>query len=419
MAETLSARDFVKISEAAAALGVTEQTLRNWDRSGKLRAYRHPVNGYRLYRVAELDAVLQELRTQERPRGLKGDHGRTGLLRVVRDDDLPPCHWSPSVALDPKHRPQSWHAPATTVRRDWRKYPQEAHVLSADGLRYRRLTPDEIALLQTIDPEVISGLNLTDRQKIAAIGDAVPPAFSKAIFSALLDVHRPERRTSVEICAGIGGLAEGAAAAGFEHLALVEVSDTCGRLLRNSRAWPSEVVRVADVRAFDFRPFAGEVGVLSGGPPCQPWSRSGHGRGTSDERDLLGWLPEVLDVVRPEVFLFENVPGLLADAHREYLTDLVERLRYPGSGLAYGVLVGRLNAADFGVPQQRERVVFAGFRDAGSNTTSRYLDAVADRRTHSEVGASNGSEPRERWRTIGEVLSGLPDPGGWRRWLSY
>lgn len=418
MAEALSARDFVKISEAAAVLRVTEQTLRNWDKSGRLRAYRHPVNGYRLYRVAELEAVLQELRTRDRLRELRESQS-AGPLRVVRDDDVPPCHWSPSVALDPKHRPQSWDAPATTVRRDWRKYPQEAHVLSADGLRYRRFTPDEIALLQTIDPGVFRGLDLTDRQKIAAVGDAVPPGFSRALFSAILDMHTLERQTSLEICAGIGGLAEGAGTAGFEHVALVEVSDICGQLLRNNRAWSPDVVHVANVRLFDFKSYAGEVGVLAGGPPCQPWSRSGHGRGTSDDRDLLGWLPEVLDVVRPEAFLFENVPGLLADAHREYLTNLVERLRYPGPDLAYGVLVGRFNAADFGVPQRRERVVFAGFRDAGSNAASRYLDAVAARRTHAEAAASSGPDGLERWTTIGEVLGDRPDPGGWRRWLSY
>lgn len=417
MPRTLSARDFVKISEAAEVLGVTEQTLRNWDRSGKLQAYRHPINGYRLYRVADLEAVLQELRTREDGRGQGRPHP---ALRVVRDDDLPPCHWSPAVALDPKHRPQSWHAPATTVRRDWRKYPQEAHVLASDGHKYRRLTPDEIAILQTIDPAVFSGLDLTDRQKIAAIGDAVPPVFSRALMSAMVEVHSFEEPTSVEICAGIGGLAEGGAAAGLEHLALLEVNETCAKLLRNHRPWSVDAVRVADVRAFDFAALSRRVGLLSGGPPCQPWSRSGHSRGTADERDLLGWLPDLLEVVRPEVFLFENVPGLLAEAHREYLADLVERLRYPVRGLSYGVLVGRFNAADFGVPQRRERVVFVGFREAGSDVAHRYFDAVAVRRTHTNGDTREGGENCLRpWATVGEALAERPDPGGWRRWLSY
>ena len=58
----LLGRDYVKIGEAAKILGVTEQTLRNWDNRGKLVPYRHPVNGYRMYRVADVHAVLKELR---------------------------------------------------------------------------------------------------------------------------------------------------------------------------------------------------------------------------------------------------------------------------------------------------------------------------------------------------------------------
>jgi hypothetical protein len=52
------------------------------------------------------------------------------------------------VALDPKHRPQSWDEPSSTVRREWCRYPQEAHLLDVDNWRYRRLTVDEIAILQ-------------------------------------------------------------------------------------------------------------------------------------------------------------------------------------------------------------------------------------------------------------------------------
>jgi site-specific DNA-cytosine methylase len=417
MSRALSARDFVRISQAAEILGASEQTLRNWDRAGKLQAYRHPVNGYRLYRVADLEAVLRELRTRRRNGAVSTRSSPSDTLRAAEGDDLPGSHWSPSVALDPKHRPQAWDAPATTVRRDWRKYPQEAHVLSGDGKAYRRLTPEEIGLLQSIDPVVLSGVPLTDRQKIAAVGDGVPPGFSSVLATTLRAVHEFANATSVEICAGVGGLAEGVAAAGLEHLALVEVSEVCGHLLRNHRPWPAEAVHIQDVRTFDFSPFVGQVGLLAGGPPCQPWSRSGQGRGRSDERDLLGNLPGLLQVIRPEVFLFENVPGLLANVHRSYLSDLVERLRHPADGLSYGVMVGSFDAADFGVPQRRERVIFVGFRGMSSVQASAYLDAVASRRTHGKrADLSTQARP---WRTIGEVLAERPDPGGWRRWLSY
>jgi DNA-binding transcriptional MerR regulator len=58
----LSGRDFLQIRDAARLLGVSEQTLRNWDRMGALRAHRHPINGYRLFRVADLHAVLDKIK---------------------------------------------------------------------------------------------------------------------------------------------------------------------------------------------------------------------------------------------------------------------------------------------------------------------------------------------------------------------
>lgn len=54
-------RDFLTVSEAAQILGVCAATLRQWDRTGKLKPVRHPINGYRLYRRTDLDALLQHL----------------------------------------------------------------------------------------------------------------------------------------------------------------------------------------------------------------------------------------------------------------------------------------------------------------------------------------------------------------------
>ena len=54
-------RDFLRISEAAEYLGVSPNTLRNWENAGKIAAHRHPVNGYRLFKQDELDALLSQL----------------------------------------------------------------------------------------------------------------------------------------------------------------------------------------------------------------------------------------------------------------------------------------------------------------------------------------------------------------------
>lgn len=54
-------RDYLTVGEAATALGVSRSTLRNWDKAGKLRPYRHPVNDYRLYNRKQLEALLKEV----------------------------------------------------------------------------------------------------------------------------------------------------------------------------------------------------------------------------------------------------------------------------------------------------------------------------------------------------------------------
>lgn len=442
MNRPISSRDFVKIHEAAELLGVTEQTLRNWDRARKLKPVRHPINGYRMYRVADLHSILGELErseaqgTFEFDGAMSDDFGAsvhapeaTGLFdcdangnseaaqrqRRADGNRLPPCHWSLEVALDPKHRPQQWNAPATTVRRDWRKFPQEAHVLDVTGTKYRRFTSSEVALLQGFDPHVIELPNLTERERIGAMGDAVPPPLAQALVRGI-EAQRPfTSRTAIEICAGSGGLAEGAAAVELEHLLLVDASPICEVILKHDRPWPANSVRCSDVRNVDFTEFRGRVGLLSGGPPCQPWSRSGFRRGNEDARDLLGSLPSIVAAIEPEAFLFENVPGLASDQNRAYLHDVIRRLRTPDRQLKYSVLIGIFNAADYGVPQIRERLFIIGLKDAPAVLVSRSFDETESLQTHQQPGGMRAG--LRRWRTIGDVLDGREDPGGWRQWI--
>lgn len=420
MTNLLSPRDYLRIQEAAESLNVSEQTLRNWDRTGKLKAERHPINGYRLYRAADLHALLERFAREPRdPDGAQLQLELSASPSAPSSGEeyasLPPSHWSAAVALDPKHRPQRWDAPSSTVRRDWRKYPQEAYVLDLQGKAYRRLSVDEIAILQGFPPDVVRDEGLTRRQRIAAVGDAVPPPLAKAILGAVNEVWGWRNRTALEICAGIGGLAEGAAEVGLKHEALIDISPTCGTLLRNGRHWDAGAVRVSDVRSFPYDDLRGQIGLLSGGPPCQPWSQGGRHRAQDDDRDLLGHLDEIVQAVEPEVFVFENVPGLAAAGNAAYLHHVVERLRNPRDGLRYGVMVGLLNAADYGVPQVRKRIFILGFRDRPASFASRCFDAIEQVATHGDPASSRGE--RLPWRSVGEAISHLPDPGGWRRWI--
>jgi DNA (cytosine-5)-methyltransferase 1 len=195
---------------------------------------------------------------------------------------------------------------------------------------------------------------------------------------------------SVELFGGAGGLAMGVSAAGFSHDAVVEYDrDACDTLRENQKLgiepmshWP---LHEADVTKFDYSIIPKGLDVLAGGPPCQPFSLGGKHRGHQDERNMF---PEAVRAVRelkPRAFIFENVRGLRRQSFSNYFEYIKLQLRHPTvtrkkdedwrdhltrlekhhtegkyNDLHYNVVVGLLNAADFGIPQRR--VFFVGFR---------------------------------------------------------
>lgn len=322
--------------------------------------------------------------------------------------------WSRAVAMDPRHRPQVLNRPSSTVRREWARAPQEAHLLDEENGRYRRLTSAEIAILQGFDPSWFDIEDVSDWNRTCAAGDSVPPPLARAVIGAVLSSKALMTPTAVELCAGAGGLASASAALGLSHLGLFERWGPATQILRSRKPWSADVVRQADVREIEWSAFHGAVGLLSGGPPCQPWSTAGKRQRTLDERDLLGTIHEVVAEVAPEAFVFENVPGLVSDNSMPYLREVLAKLRNPRTGLSYGVLAGSFQAADFGVPQKRRRVFLVGLRDRPNAHAHRVLDRIYAGRTHRSPHVPD--RKRKPWVTVGEALAGRPDPGGWRRW---
>ncbi|NJR17351.1 MAG: DNA (cytosine-5-)-methyltransferase [Calothrix sp. CSU_2_0] len=198
---------------------------------------------------------------------------------------------------------------------------------------------------------------------------------------------------SVELFTGAGGLAIATAKAGFHHLALVERDKHSCHTIRENQQRGVSVVRdwcihQMDVVDFDFSGVGGEIDLLAGGPPCQPFSIGGRHGAHLDERDMFPRFFQAVRELRPKAFLIENVRGLLRQNflnYFEYITlqlahpelqpkldeswvDHLARLeRHHNSGvrddLGYRVTFRLLNAADYGVPQKRERVFIVGFRD--------------------------------------------------------
>ena len=197
---------------------------------------------------------------------------------------------------------------------------------------------------------------------------------------------------SIELFVGAGGLALGTARAGFQHVAVLDWDGNACRTLSRNKSDGVDYVRhwdvvEGDVRFHDFKQYEGRIHLVSGGPPCQPFSIGGKHSGPTDDRNLF---PEAIRAVRdikPRGFLFENVKGLLRPNFAKYCTYIIHQLRFPDvtrrdgeewpdhfsrleriyesgdyTGLQYNVVYECLDAADFGVPQRRERVLIVGIR---------------------------------------------------------
>lgn len=259
--------------------------------------------------------------------------------------------------------------------------------------------------------------------------------------------------------------------AGFRHLLAVELDKRACATLRANVAEPFDPARKqaakldsrwplveGDVREVDFTGWLGQVDVVAGGVPCQPWSLGGVHGGYDDPRNLWPELFRVVRETRPRAIVAENVKGLLRPSFKPYYDYILNELSAPfeqrvdgedwrdhdkrlRKALAkggddrterYDVKYLLVNAADYGVPQVRWRVFVAAFRqdlDLG--------DWSFPRPTHSEIellqAQASGTywdehkvakanryapdvpltaelvEETCRWRTLRDALRGEPN----------
>jgi DNA (cytosine-5)-methyltransferase 1 len=281
--------------------------------------------------------------------------------------------------------------------------------------------------------------------------------------------------TSVELFAGAGGLGMGLTLAGFRHLAVIEWNQFACDTIRRNQALGHELVAgwplfQGDVRDFNYESLTDRVDVVAGGPPCQPFSMGGKHRGHTDGRDMFPAMAEAVRRLRPRAFIVENVKGLTRPAFADYFDYVLARLTFPEivrlederwedhrwrltrhersgrrAGLTYAVSFRLLNAADYGVPQKRERVFIVGLRnDPGKQLEWHRTEEPFPPPTHSRhmllaeqwvtgeywdrhrvprglrrdcpvasdalvVSLANRGTGRA-WRTVRDALAGLPDP---------
>lgn len=273
----------------------------------------------------------------------------------------------------------------------------------------------------------------------------------------------------VELYAGAGGLAMGVHLAGFEPQAVVEWDKWACDTIRENGACGYPLVagwnvHEGDVRAFDWESVGEGIDLLAGGPPCQPFSMGGKHKAHDDSRDMFPATVDIVRRLRPRAFIVENVKGLTRSSFANYYQYILLQLTFPevgkrknedwlshfrrlqkekssgkaiGKGLTYNVVPTLVNAADYGIPQKRERVFIVGFRsDLGvewsfPKATHSFDALLYDQFVSGEywerhgikkpAAASEKHAARIRrlemlppdtlpWRTVRDALVGLPDP---------
>lgn len=267
----------------------------------------------------------------------------------------------------------------------------------------------------------------------------------------------------------MGGLALGAKFAGFSHKAVVELNKSaCETIRQNVNSgryytanWP---VHEADVRQFSYANLH-KTPVLAGGVPCQPFSHAGKKAADIDHRNMFPEFFRAQREIEPKVAIIENVPALASGTFPQYLNYLKLQMQMPGierrpkeewqahmlrlmsadreavPGTTYTVTHAVLNAADFGVPQWRERLFVVGVRSDLDKTwtppapTHSRVALVRDQWISTAYWEAHGlSRPTQvkmgprlmplvrrrkeleqttlpRWRTVRDALSDLPRLG--------
>jgi len=274
---------------------------------------------------------------------------------------------------------------------------------------------------------------------------------------------------SLEMFCGTGGLALGLHQAGFEPAALLEWDkDSCDNIKANIANGFSGIkdwnVVQTDVQLVRYSDYGLDIQFVTGGPPCQPFSLGGKHKAHTDARDMFPEAVRAVRELRPRGFIFENVKGLLRKSFASYFNYILLQLSHPEviayenmdwtehlrlleeyhtsgshSGLEYNVVFRLVNAADYGIPQMRHRVVIVGFRNdlkakwsfpepthtkealfyAKYGDGSYWEEHRVTKKDRPDVPARERAKAAqmaqvpllgERWQTVRDAVSGLPDP---------
>lgn len=161
----------------------------------------------------------------------------------------------------------------------------------------------------------------------------------------------------ISLFSGAGGMDLGFEKAGFKIIYANEYDKTIWETYERNHTAPLDKRDIRNVKSEELPDADGIIG----GPPCQSWSEAGALRGIEDDRGKLFYeYIRILKDKQPKFFVAENVSGMLAKRHSAAVEKIIHHFETAGKG--YNVFIKMLNANDYDVPQDRERVFYIGFR---------------------------------------------------------
>lgn len=220
-------------------------------------------------------------------------------------------------------------------------------------------------------------------------------------------------RKAISLFSGAGGMDIGIRQAGFQIAAEVEIDEHACATLRAAVAREHLDTKIFEKSIKDICPIEMmndlginecELDLLFGGPPCQPFSLAGKQRGLEDHRgSLLFEIIRFAKAIKPKVILLEQVKGLLsAKGPTGKVGDIFNMFISKLEKIGYRPKWRVLLAADFGVPQMRERLFVVATRDENGY--------VFPNRSHAPESECNGIFSYIPYKSVGQVLSGLRKP---------
>jgi len=178
----------------------------------------------------------------------------------------------------------------------------------------------------------------------------------KKIEQQIEEINDEKIYTFIEVCAGGGGLSSGLIKAGLKPLLLNDNNSDCCKTLKKNHIETNVVLGSMD--KIDYSKYIGCVDLLTGGVPCQSFSQAGLRKGLNDPRgDLMIKFIEIINLIKPKVFMIENVKGLMTHDNGNTIKKIIESIN---KNNLYNISYKCLDSSKYNVPQKRERVFIIG-----------------------------------------------------------